>query len=537
MRIDDWTVVTKRDFDEFRRSRDGLALTEKSDAFTISTPTPVIAPTPSTPAPKQRDLLSEFKKGIKWDASLFVVLKDLKQWDSWHRSTVAQARAQDVYDVLDPAYKPTPIDKDLFDAKQRYMYAVFERVLQMDKGKALVRSNEATSDARLIFTELCEDALRSTRASIDSSRLLSYITSVRIGDGMWNGTSHSFILHWQEQVRLYESLVDTASHFSSDQKMHMLQNAVHPEEELRQVKNQADQLQAFHGKSIGYDPYCKLLLSAASNLDAKHAPKGRARPAKRSVYAHDLGDYEDDEFHDAYNLDCDITELQANVHNQQSKDHRFPQRGTSRNMRNSPTFAKGNPTKPRLTIQQWHSLEPEARATWDLLSDEAKAIILGLRKDPGKRAVNLHNISAYDFMQANFHESLTEDNDNSVEAGPDTTEDLADTEPQLDEDTSTALLAYLSKQKSTTHPGHLANVLSTTKSKNAKGARFMPKSDTDSSKGDEITINGKKYRQVQSHRIYYSVSSHKSRRIGSLVDRGANGGIAGDDVRIIEKSD
>ena len=92
---------------------------------------------------------------------------------------------------------------------------------------------------------------------------------------MWNGTSHSFILHWQEQVRLYESLVDTASHFSSEQKMHMLQNAVHPEEELRQVKNQADQLQAFHGKSIGYDPYCKLLLSAASNLDARHAPKGK----------------------------------------------------------------------------------------------------------------------------------------------------------------------------------------------------------------------------------------------------------------------
>ena len=65
----------------------------------------------------------------------------------------------------------------------------------------------------------------------------------------------------------------------------------------------------------------------------------------------------------------------------------------------------------------------------------------------------------------------------------------------------------------------------------------MPKSDADSSKGDEIMINGKKYRQVQSHRIYYSVSSHKSSRIGSLVDRGANGGIASDDVRIIEKSD
>ncbi len=354
---------------------------------------------------------------------------------------------------------------------------------------------------------------------------------------MWNGTSHSFILHWQEQVRLYKSLVDTASHFSSEQKMHILQNAVHPEEELRQVKNQADQLQAFHGKSIGYNPYCRLLLSAASNLDAKHAPKGKSKPARRNVYAHDLTDFDEDEFHDTYNLDCDISELQANVHNQQSKDHRFPQCGSLRNMRNSSTHAKGNPMKPRLSIQQWHSLEPEARATWDLLLDEAKAIILGLRKDPGKRAVNPHNISAYDFLQANFHESLTEENDNSIEPPPDPNEDLVDADPQLDEDTSTALLAFLSKQKSTVHPGHLANVLSTSKSKNAKGARFMPKSDTDSTKSKEIMINGKKYRQVQSHRIYYSISSHKSRCIGSLVDRGANGGIAGNDVHIIEKSD
>jgi len=58
--------------------------------------------------------------------------------------------------------------------------------------------------------------------------------------------------------------------------------------------------------------------------------------------------------------------------------------------------------KPRLSFQQWHSLEPEAQAMWDLLSDEAKAIILGLRKDPGKRTVNLHDISAYNFLQANF---------------------------------------------------------------------------------------------------------------------------------------
>jgi len=65
----------------------------------------------------------------------------------------------------------------------------------------------------------------------------------------------------------------------------------------------------------------------------------------------------------------------------------------------------------------------------------------------------------------------------------------------------------------------------------------MPKSTASPSEDDKIVINGKKYRQVQSHPIHYSVSSHKSKRVGLLVDRGANGSIAGDDVCIIEKSD
>ena len=198
--------------------------------------------------------------------------------------------------------------------------------------------------------------------------------------------------------------------------------------------------------------------------------------------------------------------------------------------------ATGTSQKLRLSFQQWKSLQPEACTTWDLLSDEAKAIILGLRKDPGKCSVNLHDISAFDFLQANLHSLQDEDGD-PVKIPPDPDEDQADPAPQLDEDTSTALLAFLSKQKSAAHPGHLANVLSTSKNKNAKGARFIPKSDTNSTKDDEIVINGKKYRQVQSHRIHYSVSAHKSKRMGSLVDRGANGGIAGDDVCIIEKSD
>jgi len=74
---------------------------------------------------------------------------------------------------------------------------------------------------------------------------------------------------------------------------------------------------------------------------------------------------------------------------------------------------------------------------------------------------------------------------------------------QVDEDNSTELLAFLTKQQGSTHPGHLANVLSTAKTKHEKGAKFMNKLNTGPSpppKDDEIVVNGKRYsRSSTSH--------------------------------------
>ena len=42
----------------------------------------------------------------------------------------------------------------------------------------------------------------------------------------WKGATESFILNWQDQVRLHESLVDADSYFSENQKKTLLENAV-----------------------------------------------------------------------------------------------------------------------------------------------------------------------------------------------------------------------------------------------------------------------------------------------------------------------
>jgi hypothetical protein len=49
---------------------------------------------------------------------------------------------------MNSTYKPTTTeDKALFEVKQTYMFAVFEKTLLTDQGKAYVREYEKKSDA------------------------------------------------------------------------------------------------------------------------------------------------------------------------------------------------------------------------------------------------------------------------------------------------------------------------------------------------------------------------------------------------------
>jgi hypothetical protein len=224
---DRWTDITQADFDAFRISPAYMA----ARLSTLNIPTRVggtaaratttgTGPISTSPAPTKVQTQAElFRRGIKKDPSLFPTLKDEKFNDNWHRSFVNQARAQDVSQVLDASYEAsTDEEKELFTEKQKYVYAVLEAKVLTDRGKAIVREHEDDFDAQKVYQKLKEHHLRSTKAMIESSTILSYITSVRLGSGEWQGTTESFILHWQNQVRLYERQVPSSDHFFDGQK-------------------------------------------------------------------------------------------------------------------------------------------------------------------------------------------------------------------------------------------------------------------------------------------------------------------------------
>ena len=123
---------------------------------------------------------------------------------------------------------------------------------------------------------------------MNSSDLLKYITTAKLGDGTWKGTTRAFLLHWQDQIRLYSKLVPTDQAFSSDMKRVMLENAVHPIRDLRQVKTDVDQHAVYTGKHLTYEQYFTLLLSTATTYDAAYKPRSSA--SRRLVRYHELDD-------------------------------------------------------------------------------------------------------------------------------------------------------------------------------------------------------------------------------------------------------
>jgi hypothetical protein len=370
-----------------------------------------------------------FRKGIKRDAAVYPVLKQDSQFDTWNRATLAYAKAQDCSNVFDPSYIPLGRDNvDLFELQNGFIYSIFVSNLQTDVGRKLVRNH---TDAQLIYRELVAYYEKSNRASLDGAQLLEYVTSVRLDDN-WRGTTQAFVLHLQEQFRQLRRVTPQNDHLSVDVERALVENAVRAVPALHMVKTQAKTIQATTAKKLDSDAYFTLLIDAAIEHDSVTATPSRLRRNPiRAAHFHELdhtGNY-GEEFYDNnspydldYNIDTPLDVIQSNVHS------RTPPRSTSSTYVPPSTFAQ---------------LSEEGRELWTKMSPADRALIFDLKgkstpnfspspRVPGqasgrppdgqpsnRRNVNLHEISAYDFivMQHEFNAQSVAD---STPATPNT---------------------------------------------------------------------------------------------------------------------
>ena len=426
---------------------------------------------------ESKTALNNFKKGTKRDASVYPIFKNDKYYDTFQRSFLANLKAQGLYDVADPDHDPESGDiyeQELFQGKQSFVYSVLVASLQTEKGRELVKEFEG--DARSIILKLHHYHTKSNVAQHDIITLTTDITNLTLNDS-WKGTVRQFLSHFKEKLRLLDSLVPVSDQLPEITRITFLQRAVQQNHDLRQI-HVMDSVWRFKTEStdtLTFETYYNLLWDAAHQYDLHHTKKGPQRKAF-------LSQQEEVNDEDEYGIE----EEQFST-DPEPEEH-------------SPYSVYQSSFHPKMPQKSY--LPPKI---WETLSESTKQMIIEHNKK-----VKLNNPTPYSSgsktkpnptlgkptpapQQVHEHSQ-----DESTEASP--------------PDTPTQTLVNKCLAESGIDPTDIQNVMSVSHAKRSISSH-------DSS------------RKIHTHQRYVFTRVNQSNH--HLIDRGANGGLAGADMRVI----
>jgi hypothetical protein len=208
---------------------------------------------------------------------------------------LAVARSHGLLDVLDPNYVPTTEkEQELLTLKNNFMFAVWATKLLTPASKRSVRRHRATGNAQAVWTEIRNDALKTTRASLQCDTIHSFLTSNKFSDRSWKSSARNYLIYWENQADLFNQMQsDPMGRLNDYQMLRLLKNAVSLAPTLHSVQL-TDNFDQQRGRlPLGYEQYKDLLYAAADNLDSLKPP---SRDTPRKVHKAELNHA--DEYHD-----------------------------------------------------------------------------------------------------------------------------------------------------------------------------------------------------------------------------------------------
>ena len=259
--------IDPQDYDEWR-------ITPPEEEVHFQTPSKLGSPaTPRSMATSEASesyiSLTNFKKGIKRDASAYPIFKNERYYNTLIRHFKATAKAKGLSSLMDPNFTPgsDEYEQQLFQEQQDFLYSVLISSLKTDFSEALVKDHEG--DAQLILELLHEHHTGNSQYSrSEINRITKYLTNIKLDD-TWRGTNESFLMHYNDQLRLLDSLVDSDEKLPDNTRVTFLESAVESVPDLRHVMITDNVLQAQldSTRPISYRSYFDLLKDAAFHLD------------------------------------------------------------------------------------------------------------------------------------------------------------------------------------------------------------------------------------------------------------------------------
>ena len=431
--------------------------------------------------------LSNFKKGIKRDASAYPIFKNERYYNTFIRHFKATAKAQGLNSLMDPNFTPgsDEYEQQLFQDQQDFLYSVLISSLKTDFSEALVKDHEG--DAQLIIELLHEHHTGNSQYSrSEINRITKYLTNIKLDD-TWRGTNESFLMHYNDQLRLLDSLVDSDEKLPYNTRVTFLESAVESVPDLRCVKITDNVLQAQldSTRPITYRSYFDLLKDAAFHLD--QATKRGSKIRRTNV--HFSGPNNED---DHQNLSSD--------------DHQVIQQ---EDVCNEP------PEPLSYSVFQSHFQGSSTSSTqkiflpkpiWEKLSKDQQQMIIDHNRSlpkSGSSSISTLNKSPSPLP----HEPTPQQTAKSQQVHTHQSDESTADTTKIETTPSDPLLAMVHQSIHT--------------------------SDDDASDITKV-LSAKRSRQIQVCKHY--IFQHANHTNNQLVDRGANGGLAGSDMRVIYKT-
>ena len=426
---------------------------------------------------ESKTALNNFKKGTKRDASVYPIFKNDKYYDTFQRSFLANLKAQGLYDVADPDHDPESGDiyeQELFQGKTVFCIFCSGYFTPNKKGRELVKEFEG--DARSIILKLHHYHTKSNVAQHDIIILTTDITNLTLNDS-WKGTVRQFLSHFKEKLRLLDSLVPVSDQLPEITRITFLQRAVQQNHDLRQI-HVMDSVWRFKTEStdtLTFETYYNLLWDAAHQYNLHHTKKGPQRKAFLS---------QQEEVND---------EDEYGIEEEQFSTDPEPEEPSPYSVFQSSFHAK---------MPQKSYLPPKI---WETLSESSKQMIIEHNKK-----VKLNNPTPYSSgSKTKPNPTLGKPTSASQQVHQHSQDESTEASPP---DTPTKTLVNKCLAESGIDPTDIQNVMSVSHAKRSISSH-------DSS------------RKILTHQRYVFTRVNQSNH--HLIDRGANGGLAGADMRVL----
>ena len=477
--------IDPQDYDEWRTSppEEEIHFQTPSKFGSATTPRSTV----SSEASESYITLTNFMKGIKRDASAYPIFKNERYYNTFIRHFKATAKAQGLNSLMDPNFTPgsDEHEQQLFQEQQDFLYSVLISSLKTEFSEALVKDHEG--DAQLILELLHEHHTGNSQYSrAEINRITKYLTNIKLDD-TWRGTNESFLMHYNDQLHLLDSLVDSGEKLPDNARVTFLESAIESVPDLRRVKITDYVLQAQLGSTrpISYRSYFDLLKDAAFHLD-----QGTKRGNKtRHTNVHFSGPNDEDAQHNLSSDDHQVIQ-QENVCSE-------PPEPLSYSLFQSHFQGSSTPNTQDIFLP---------KPIWEKLSKDQQQMIIDHNRSlpkSGSTHLSAPNKSPSPLPHKPTPQQTAKSQQVHTHQSDEGTADTTETETTP----SDPLLAMVHQSIHT--------------------------SDDDASDISNV-LSVKRSCQIQvCQRYLFQHANHTNQQ---LVDHGANGGLAGSDVRVIHKT-